>query len=164
MLDELKWPSLEVRRDQSYLLLFHKIHCVECLLKKTQFENYQVTTKRGILGQVWYLIVSIPDLCTLTYFAQYRRHQTYSDALNNSFSPELFHIGIVFLLLWSIHSPQRSLGRKRTGIRNRYNQAQHLTQDTNGKVTTSQLDITNESQEVIPFPAGDHKASTNRRV
>ena len=24
----------------------------------------------GILGQVWYLIVSIPDLCTLTYFAQ----------------------------------------------------------------------------------------------
>ena len=25
-----------------------------------------------------------------------------------------------------------------------------------------QLDITNESQEVIPFPAGDHKATTNR--
>ena len=25
---------------------------------------------------------------------------------------------------------------------NRYNQAPHLTQDTNGKVTTSQLDIT----------------------
>ena len=23
----------------------------------------------GILGQVWNLIVSIPDLCTLTYFA-----------------------------------------------------------------------------------------------
>ena len=22
----------------------------------------------GILGQVWYLIVSIPDVCTLTYF------------------------------------------------------------------------------------------------
>ena len=22
----------------------------------------------GILGQVWYLTVSIPDLCTLTYF------------------------------------------------------------------------------------------------
>ena len=31
------------------------------------------------------------------------------------------------------------------------NQAPHLTQDTNGKVTTSQLDITNESQEVSPF-------------
>ena len=24
----------------------------------------------GILGWVWYLIVSIPDLCTLTYFIQ----------------------------------------------------------------------------------------------
>ena len=24
--------------------------------------------KFGILGQVWYLIVSIPDLCTLAYF------------------------------------------------------------------------------------------------
>ena len=27
----------------------------------------------GILGQVWYLIVSIPDLCTLTYF-YYSKH------------------------------------------------------------------------------------------
>ena len=25
----------------------------------------------GNLGQVWYLIVSIPDLCTLTYFVFY---------------------------------------------------------------------------------------------
>ena len=33
-------------------------------------------------------------------------------------------------------------------IRNSYNQAPLLTQDTNGKVTTSHLDITNESQEV----------------
>ena len=45
--------------------------------------------------------------------------------------------------------------RKKAKIRNRYNQAPHLTQDTNGKVTTSQLDITNESQEDSPFPAGD---------
>ena len=34
-------------------------------------------------------------------------------------------------------------------IRNRYNQVPHLTQDTNGKVTNSQLDTTNESQELI---------------
>ena len=54
--------------------------------------------------------------------------------------------------------------RKRAKIRNRYNQAQCLTQDTNGKVTNSQLDITNESQEVSPFPAGDKKASINRRA
>ena len=31
-------------------------------------------------------------------------------------------------------------------IRNRYNQVPHLTQDTNGNVTNSQLDTTNESQ------------------
>ena len=43
-------------------------------------------------------------------------------------------------------------------IRNRYNQVPHLTQDTNGKVTNTHLDTTNESQEVSPFPAGDHKA------
>ena len=49
-------------------------------------------------------------------------------------------------------------------IRNRYNQVPHLTQDTNGKVTNSQLDTTNESQEVSPFPAGDHKAHLNRRT
>ena len=54
--------------------------------------------------------------------------------------------------------------RKSSKIRNRYNQAPHLTQDTNGRVTTSQLDITNESQEVSPFPAGDHKAPISRRT
>ena len=48
--------------------------------------------------------------------------------------------------------------RKGAKIRNRYNQVPHLTQDTNGKVTNSQLDTTNESQEVSPFPAGKHKA------
>ena len=37
-------------------------------------------------------------------------------------------------------------------IRNQYNHVPHLTKDTNGKVTTSQLDTTNESQEVSPFP------------
>ena len=49
-------------------------------------------------------------------------------------------------------------------ISNRYNQVPHLTQDTNGKVTNSQLNTTNESQEVSPFPASDHKAHINRRT
>ena len=49
-------------------------------------------------------------------------------------------------------------------IRNRYNHVPHLTKDTNRKVTNSQLDTTNESQEVSPFPAGDHKAYINRRA
>ena len=59
------------------------------------------------------------------------------------------------------HISKVSKGAK---IRNRYNQVPHLTQDTNGKVTNSQLDTRNESPEVSPFPAGDHKAHINRRV
>ena len=35
MLDELEWPSLEARRDQSSLL-FHKIHCGAVSIKKKQ--------------------------------------------------------------------------------------------------------------------------------
>ena len=53
---------------------------------------------------------------------------------------------------------------KSVKIRNRYNQVPHLTQDTNGKVTNLQSDTTNESQEVSPFPAGDHKAHINIRT
>ena len=48
-------------------------------------------------------------------------------------------------------------------IRNLYNHVPHPAQDTNGKVTNSQLGTTNESEEVSPFPAGDHKAHINRR-
>ena len=60
-----------------------------------------------------------------------------------------------------VHTIKVSKGAK---IRNRYNQVPHLTQDTNGKVINLQLDTTNDSQEVSPFPAGDHKAHINRRV
>ena len=49
-------------------------------------------------------------------------------------------------------------------IRDQYNQVPHLTQDTNGEVANTQLDTTHESQDVSPFPAGDHKAHINRRT
>ena len=49
-------------------------------------------------------------------------------------------------------------------FRNRYNQVPHLNQDTNGKVTNSQLYSINESQEVSSFPADNHKAQINRRA
>ena len=94
MLDELEWPSLEAWRDQSSLLLFHKIHCGAVSIEKDKYMTpaHSLKTTRS------------------SHSAQYRRHQTYSDALKNSFSPELFLIGIVCLLLWPIPSPQRSLG------------------------------------------------------
>ena len=63
------------------------------------------------------------------------------------------HISIVTVIV--------SKGAK---IRNQYNQVPYLTEETNGKVTNSQLDTSNESQEVSPFPAGDHKAHINRRA
>ena len=62
---------------------------------------------------------------------------------------------------------QRSLTvevSKGANIRNRYNQVPHMTQDTDGKVTSSHLDTTDKSQEGSPFPAGDHKAHINRRT
>ena len=62
------------------------------------------------------------------------------------------------------HEGPLNIVSKGAKIRNRYYQVPHLTQDTNGKMTNSQLDITNKSQEVNPFPAGDHKAHINRRA
>ena len=46
------------------------------------------------------------------------------------------------------HNPTIFKVDKDAKIRNRYNQVPHLTQDTNAKVTNSQLDTTNKSQEV----------------
>ena len=51
--------------------------------------------------------------------------------------------------------------RKGAKIRNRYNQVPHMTRDTNRKMTNSQIDITNESQKVSPFPAGDNHVMSN---
>ena len=39
-----------------------------CLLLFVMFNCVFVTFPYGILGQVWYLIVLIPDLCHLSYF------------------------------------------------------------------------------------------------
>ena len=50
------------------------------------------------------------------------------------------------LIITTVSDLQYDVGQERgqiSGI-----DTPHLTQDTNGKVTTSQLDITNESQEV----------------
>ena len=71
MFDELEWPSLEARRDQSSLLLFHKIHCGAVSIEKDKYMTpaHSLKTTRS------------------SHSAQYRRHQTYSDALKNSLFP-----------------------------------------------------------------------------
>ena len=67
-------------------------------------------------------------------------------------------------LFYQIYKQRDIKVRKGAKIRNRYNQVPHLTQDTNGKVTHLQVYTINESQEVHPFPADDHKAQINRRA
>ena len=71
MLDELEWPSLEARRDQSSLLFFHKIHYGAVSIKKDKYMTpaHSLKTTRS------------------SHSAQYRTHQTYSDALKISFFP-----------------------------------------------------------------------------
>ena len=51
--------------------------------------------------------------------------------------------------------------RKTAKIRKHYNQVPHLTQDTTLESNKNTINITNKSQEVSPFPAGNHKASMN---
>ena len=56
--------------------VFHAFASVHCCLDVTCWERADigdvycifVIFPCGILGQVWYLIVSIPDLCRLSYF------------------------------------------------------------------------------------------------
>ena len=90
----LEWPSLEARRDRSSLLLFHKIHSGAVSIEKDKY----LTPAHSLKST------------RASHRAQYCRYQTYSDALKNSFSPELFHSGMVFLLWWSISRLLRSLG------------------------------------------------------
>ena len=74
MLDELQWSSLEARRDQSSLLLFHKIHSGEKDKYLTPAQSLKSTRS--------------------LYSAQYYRYQTYSDALNNSFPRTIPHSAV----------------------------------------------------------------------
>ena len=49
--------------------------------------------------------------------------------------------------------------RKETKIRKRYDQVPYLPQDTTREINKNIINITNKSQEVSPFPAGDHKSA-----
>ena len=71
MLDELQWPTLEARRDQSSLLFFHKIHCGTMSIDKDKYLTPSQSTRST----------------RSSHNSQYCRPQTYSDALKYSFSP-----------------------------------------------------------------------------
>ena len=71
MLDELQWPTLEARRDQSPLPFFHKIHCGTMSIDKDKYLTPTQSTRST----------------RSSHNAQYCRPQTYSDALKYSFFP-----------------------------------------------------------------------------
>ena len=50
---------------------------------------------------------------------------------------------------------------KNANIKNRYNQVPHLTQETTWERDKNTRK--HHTQEVSPFPAGDHKAAMNRQ-
>ena len=71
MLDELQWPTLEARRDQSSLLFFHKIHCGTMSIDKDKYLTPSQSTRST----------------RSSHNSQYCRPQTYSDPLKYSFFP-----------------------------------------------------------------------------
>ena len=101
------------------------------------------------------LVISLASSDNRTSLAEIRK---------NRFLAFSFGVMLTRPPLTFIHLLICSKVSKGAKIRNQYNQVPHLTQDTNGKVTNSQIDTTNECQEVSPFPAGDHKAHINRRA
>ena len=77
--------SCNSRRDQSSLLFFHKIHCGTMSINKDKYLTPSQSTRST----------------RSSHNSQYCRLP---------FSQGLFHIGIVWLHLWSQQRPQRSLG------------------------------------------------------
>ena len=69
MLNELKWPTLEDRREQAFLAFFHKIHSGTVAIEKNKY-----LTPAPRLRQT-----------KASHELQYTRYLTYSDTLKYSF-------------------------------------------------------------------------------
>ena len=95
MLDELEWPSLETRREQSSLTFFYKIHSSTVSLDKAKYLTPAPNLRRTRASHE-------SQYTTCRYFA-------YSDALKNSFTPGLSLCVIVFPFQGSHLRPLRSL-------------------------------------------------------
>ena len=71
MLNELEWPSLETRREQSSLTFFYNIHSGTVSLDKDKYLTLTPSLRRT----------------RAPHESQYTRYLAYSDALKNSFFP-----------------------------------------------------------------------------
>ena len=83
------------------LLCFFSVLCLLCINarlficalwspagKRLTFWLSFVVSNCGILRQVWYLILSIPDLCTLTYFGA--KNTRFHDFVNDELLLKVF--------------------------------------------------------------------------
>ena len=62
--------SSDERRSVVYAVIFTSVEHFLRILPIILRVRMPLTAVTLILGQVWYLIVSIPDLCTFTYFSR----------------------------------------------------------------------------------------------
>ena len=76
MLDDLEWPSLETRMEQSSLTFFYKIHSGTVSLDKDKYLTPAPNLRRT----------------RASHESQYTRYFAYSDALKNSFFPRTIPI------------------------------------------------------------------------
>ena len=79
MLDELEWPSLEARREQTSLTFFYKIHSGTVFLDKDKY------------------LTPAPNLqrTRASHDSQYTIYFAYSDALKSSFFPRPINSSVV---------------------------------------------------------------------
>ena len=90
MLDELEWPSLEARREQSSLTFFYKIHYGTVSLDKDKYLTPAPNLQRTRAYLITYSTLDILPIVMPLRIPSF---------------PELFHCGIVFLLRWSLPRP-----------------------------------------------------------
>ena len=133
---------------------------------KEEYTRNNLHREARILGQIRHPnIIRLYETLKVSLFIFHRRDHLRNQYVSYAFSQAK---GTKFTLFHTFHSrilkPRILKVSKGARIRNRYNQVPYLTQDTNGKVTNSQLYTTNESQEVSPFQAVDHKAQINRHA
>ena len=76
MLDELEWPSLEARREQSFLTFFYKIHSGTVSLDKDKYLTPAPNIRSTRASREF----------------QYTRYLAYSEALKNSFFSRTFPV------------------------------------------------------------------------
>ena len=114
-----------------------------------------LNTSNLILSEYWEDTDAGSAAYGLSTFVNNQRFPHYKQEIIKNFACFHYHsktlILHILLLGYDISlNPGPIKLSKGAKIRNRYNQVPHLAQDTNGKVTNSQLDTTNESQEVSP--------------